>query len=300
MDNLIQQFINEKMKKMINPEPIQTKPVEEILPTTNYAEQVGKRPLVTAAPMDLEFKANASPASALGMGIGKALQHLYNIKALNEQQAIKDYEGKLKMAQEKDLNRAAAQEKIKFEQAKDELPSAQAQRELSSVESAFKLAKMQEDQEMMPLEKKFKQAQIARAYRSNATEARAENISIQRQNQLKNFYKIAADPKYKEYNKPEYKGQDKYILIAKDIAANNPEFFAENPYVAQIYSGLTQGEKVEQAGAFEGARTTGGFQAIKKMGATQNQQPNVPAQPQSSLLSPEDREALKGLFKGGK
>lgn len=153
----IQDYIKEMLNKS---EEQKAQTPEEVFPSTNYASQIGAKPLTSISPMDVELKATYSPLSALGVGIGHILKNLQQVKALNEQQAIKDYETKLKAAQEKDLRQSEYQQQGKMLNYKEQLPSSQAELKSRGIVDVGNLQKIQQNEQMFPLDIEAKRTQI--------------------------------------------------------------------------------------------------------------------------------------------
>lgn len=303
------QELTKKIKQYANPQQVPMKPVEDILPTTNYMAEVGKRPLITAAPMDLEFKGTASPISALGVGIGKAMQHLYNIRALNEQQTIKDYEGKIKMAQEKDLRRMESQEKLRYQQSVERLPSEQQKKEMQNLDAMLSLGKEKRAVEAQPLEDEYKRAQIAKMYKSMSDERKATSTAAQKAEATKAFFKeILTNDKYKAIRQnPKLTSDDIAILGYNEMMRTDPQKAIE---FSMIFKDIGARPTEEQRAnrAEENARrvTLGSNAAIiefaKKMQeAKNNPKATTPsAQPQGGLSEQDKAELIKLLQSGGK
>jgi len=156
----IQDWIQEIMAK--NQTQQELPKAEEAFPTTDYVGQAGTRPEITTVPTDVELKATYSPMSALGVGIGHILKNLQQVRALNEQQSVKDYEAKIKAAQDKEAKQAEAQTQAKMLGYREQLPSSQAELKSRGIVDVGNLQKIQQNEEMFPLDIEAKRAQINR------------------------------------------------------------------------------------------------------------------------------------------
>lgn len=289
----IQDYIKEMLNKS---EEQKAQTPEEVFPSTNYASQIGAKPLTSIAPMDVELKATYSPLSALGVGIGHILKNLQQVKALNEQQAIKDYETKLKAAQEKDLRQSEYQQQGKMLNYKEQLPSSQAELKSRNISDLSNLQKMSQSEELFPLEKQALQATIAQRQKRAAGPSGEKPLTATQQKvkdstQFINFYNLPDNDDIKQaVNSGEISQKDAYILAASRAVAL-PEFESN----LQTYN-LSQGDTnaMKEVNAFN--RTLNYTEAQMKAIEENNQIKQYPTkfknksqQPQPTTSSPQQQ-----------
>lgn len=284
----IQEWIQEIMAK--NQTQQELPKAEEAFPTTDYVGQAGARPQITTVPTDVELKATYSPMSALGVGIGHILKNLQQVKALNEQQAVKDYESKIKAAQDKESRQNEVQTQAKMLNYREQLPSSQAELKSRGISDVSNLQKIQQNEEMFPLDIEAKRSQINRINQLAKQTGSTTTIPKLTAAQIKEKDRIEFDDamkKYSIYTKqfPGEVGQKMAAIKAIEEDAT----LLHNDLLRKISGIRTEEErlnyekkkaKVITEGQLEGADT-----------------PTAPENKPKELLNPSIKDAVRGLFR---